>query len=240
MKIVKKRAAARPEYAGAVRMWLRKNIVFLIVPIAALLGASGQLNWGMGWAYVGMILAVMAVNGYVLITRNPELIEERSKMQEGTKPWDRWLSILMALVLPAVVWVIAGLDRRFGWSQGFSVSVQVLSLVIVILGSLLTTWAMATNRFFSGTARIQTERGHAVVRGGPYEYVRHPGYAGSLLYMLLTPLALGSWWAFIPAALFVGVVVARTYLEDEMLQDELTGYKKYTKRVRMRLIPLIW
>jgi hypothetical protein len=86
-------------------MWLRKNIVFLIVPIAALLGASGQLSWGMGWAYVGMILAVMAVNGYVLITRNPELIEERSKMQEGTKPWDRWLSILMALVLPAVVWV---------------------------------------------------------------------------------------------------------------------------------------
>jgi protein-S-isoprenylcysteine O-methyltransferase Ste14 len=207
---------------------------------AVLMEASGSLVWGMGWAYVGVILAIIAANGLVLIPKSPDLVEERSKMQAGTKNWDRWLSLLMALVLPLVVLVVAGLDHRFGWSGGFSLSVQVLALVFVLVGGLIGTWAMSVNKFFSGTARIQTERDHSVVRGGPYEYVRHPGYAGALLYMLATPLALGSWWTYIPVAIYVGVVVARTYMEDKMLQAELTGYPKYAKRIRFRLVPYIW
>jgi protein-S-isoprenylcysteine O-methyltransferase Ste14 len=194
----------------------------------------------MGWAYIGIIIAISVANALVLIPKSPDLIEERSKMQAGTKDWDKWLSISMAIVLPAIVWTVAGLDRRFGWSPNFSLSVQVLSLMVVLLGGLLGTWSMSVNRFFSGTVRIQTERGHTLVRGGPYEYVRHPGYAGAILYMLFTPLALGSWWAFIPVAVYAAVVVVRTHLEDEMLQEELTGYKKYTKRVRSRIIPRIW
>jgi protein-S-isoprenylcysteine O-methyltransferase Ste14 len=70
--------------------------------------------------------------------------------------------------------------------------------------------------------------------------VRHPGYAGSLLYALFTPLALGSWWAFLAVVLYIAVVVMRTHLEDTMLQAELIGYQKYTKRVRARLIPWVW
>jgi protein-S-isoprenylcysteine O-methyltransferase Ste14 len=210
MKAVNKRVGAPPDFAPGTRRWLVKNIIFFIIPVAVLLAASGRLSWGMGWAYIAIVTVNMAVNGYAVVTRNPDLIEERSKMQAGTKSWDKWLSILVAFVLPAFVWLIAGLDQRFGWSQGFSLSVQVLSLVIVLVGGFLTTWAMAVNRFFSGTVRIQTERAHTIVRGGPYEYVRHPGYAGTLLFMLLTPLALGSW------------------------------YKKYTKRVKFRLIPYIW
>jgi protein-S-isoprenylcysteine O-methyltransferase Ste14 len=240
MKATKKRAADRPDLSAAVRLWIRKNLLFLIIPIAALLGASGDLGWGMGWAYIGVIIAISVANALVLIPKSPDLIEERSKMQAGTKDWDKWLSISMAIVLPAVVWVVAGFDRRFGWSPNFSLSTQVLSLMVVLLGGLLGTWAMSVNRFFSGTARIQTERGHSVVRGGPYEYVRHPGYAGAILFMLFTPLAIGSWWAFIPVAAYIAVVVARTHLEDEMLQEELTGYKKYAKRIPYRLIPRIW
>jgi protein-S-isoprenylcysteine O-methyltransferase Ste14 len=240
MRVVKKRAGTPQNLSAGVRRWLVKNILFVIIPIAALLGASGDLGWGMGWAYIGVVIAISVANALVLIPKSPDLIEERSRMQAGTKDWDKWLSISMAIVLPAVVWIVAGLDHRFGWSPNFSLSAQVLSLMVVLLGGLLGTWAMSVNRFFSGTARIQTERGHSVVRGGPYEYVRHPGYAGSILTFLLTPVALGSWWAFIPAVIFVGVVVARTYLEDQMLQEELTGYKKYTKRIPYRLIPRIW
>jgi protein-S-isoprenylcysteine O-methyltransferase Ste14 len=240
MKAVNKRDKTPLTLTAGVRRWLVKNIVFAVLMGAVLLGASGNLAWGMGWAYIGVIVAIVAANALVLIPKSPDLIEERSQMQEGTKKWDQWLSVLMALVLPLVVLVLSGLDHRFNWSGGVSLSVQVLALFFVLAGGLLGTWSMSVNKFFSGTARIQTERGHTVVRGGPYEYVRHPGYAGALLYMLATPLALGSWWTFIPVAIYVAVVVARTYMEDKMLQAELTGYPKYAKRIRFRLIPYIW
>jgi protein-S-isoprenylcysteine O-methyltransferase Ste14 len=88
--------------------------------------------------------------------------------------------------------------------------------------------------------RIQTERGHKVIDTGPYAIVRHPLYAGALLMCAGIPLALGSFWALIPAAAGALVLVVRTVLEDRTLQAELEGYKEYTGRVRYRLIPGVW
>jgi protein-S-isoprenylcysteine O-methyltransferase Ste14 len=88
--------------------------------------------------------------------------------------------------------------------------------------------------------RIQTDRGQTVVSDGPYRYVRHPGYASSLLAMLAIPLALGSWWALIPAALVGALYVLRTALEDRTLQAELPGYRDYAEHVRYRLLPGVW
>jgi protein-S-isoprenylcysteine O-methyltransferase Ste14 len=96
------------------------------------------------------------------------------------------------------------------------------------------------NRFFSGTVRIQTERGHHVVTDGPYRFVRHPGYAGALLGFVLIPLLLDSVWAFIPAVLLIAITFVRTALEDATLQKELPGYAEYAQTTRYRLIPGIW
>ena len=105
-----------------------------------------------------------------------------------------------------------------------------------------TRWQpdMAANRFFSGTVRIQEEREHRVVTRGPYHYVRHPGYAGAILFDLGTPPALGALWAFIPALLTVIFVFVRTALEDRTLNEELAGYQEYTQQVRYRLLPGVW
>jgi protein-S-isoprenylcysteine O-methyltransferase Ste14 len=102
------------------------------------------------------------------------------------------------------------------------------------------TWAMVTNRFFSSIVRIQRDRGHIVCDGGPYRWVRHPGYAGGALAALATPLALGSWWAFVPAVLTILLTAWRTALEDRTLQQELPGYAAYTQRTRYRLLPGVW
>ena len=99
---------------------------------------------------------------------------------------------------------------------------------------------MASNRFFSSVVRIQKDRGHTVVTGGPYQFVRHPGYVGGILSALGTALLLGSWWAFVPTGLLVCVIVVRTALEDRTLQAELEGYRDYAGRVRYRLLPGIW
>jgi protein-S-isoprenylcysteine O-methyltransferase Ste14 len=88
--------------------------------------------------------------------------------------------------------------------------------------------------------RIQRERGHYVVNTGPYRWVRHPGYAGTLIWNLATPIWLESLWAILPAIVVCAVLVVRTHLEDATLREELDGYRDYASRVRYRLVPGVW
>jgi protein-S-isoprenylcysteine O-methyltransferase Ste14 len=104
----------------------------------------------------------------------------------------------------------------------------------------LFVWATAANTFFSRIVRIQPERDHTVVTGGPYRYVRHPAYAGAILYELAVPVLLASWPSLIVSSLNVLLLILRTALEDRTLQAELIGYSDYARRVRVRLLPGIW
>ena len=87
----------------------------------------------------------------------------------------------------------------------------------------LSTWALATNRFFSAVVRIQTDRGQTVVDTGPYRYIRHPGYLAGIMVAIFFPFMMGSWWSFIPVGIMVIAMIIRTALEDKMLINELPG-----------------
>lgn len=214
-----------------------KSTLFLIALAVALFWAAGRVDWLAAWVYVGAMLF-----GAVLITLSldPELLAERSAVGAGVKPWDLPLVMVMARLGPLALVLVAGLDARHGWTAPLPLALPVLALLLLAAGYALTGWAMRVNRFFSGVVRIQSERGHTVVMEGPYRYVRHPGYTGMILTLLVTPLLLGSLWAWIPAALTVGVTVARTALEDRALRAELPGYAAYAQRVRYRLLPGVW
>jgi protein-S-isoprenylcysteine O-methyltransferase Ste14 len=160
-------------------------------------------------------------------------------MRTGTKPWDKIMAPLV-VVFPVAMWLAAGLDLRYAWSAPFPPALQAAGLVLAAAGAELTFQAMAVNRFFSATVRIQTERGQRVVSSGPYAVVRHPGSTGMLGFTLATPLALGSAVCFLPAGVCAVLMVVRTVLEDRTLQAELEGYSEYALRVRRRLIPGIW
>jgi protein-S-isoprenylcysteine O-methyltransferase Ste14 len=198
--------------------------------------ASGRLDWVWAWAYLGVGVGIVAINALVL---PPELIAERGQIKEDTKSWDKVLGILLIISTLGTV-IVTGLDKRFGWSLSLAVVVHLVALIFYALAQGLFTWAMASNKFFSGTVRIQKERGHTVASGGPYRYVRHPGYVGYIASWIATSLALGSLWALIPAGLVMGLMVVRTTLEDKTLQAELDGYKDYAARVRYRLLPGVW
>jgi len=101
-------------------------------------------------------------------------------------------------------------------------------------------WAMSANAYLSTMVRIQDDRGHQVVTTGPYRYVRHPMYVGTIFFGLCMPLFLGSWWTFVPCGLIVILFIIRTALEDRTLRDELPGYAEYAERVRYRLLPGVW
>lgn len=228
------------EIRRGVNRWAVKNLIFLVIMGTAVFISAGDLAWVWGWIYLGLVAAVLALDAAVLLARNPELLAERSQVQPGTQPGDRLLASVVALWGPLAIVVVSGLDYRLGWSQDFPLIARALGAVLALLGSLLSLWAMSANRFFSGTVRIQTERGHRTVREGPYRVLRHPGYLGAIWYYLAVPMVLGSAWAFAPALLTVGVVAYRTAREDRVLQEQLPGYKQYAQEVRFRLWPGLW
>ena len=135
---------------------------------------------------------------------------------------------------------VAGLDKRFGWSPQLALWISLAAFAVAILGFAFSTWALMENRYFSSVVRIQTDHDHTVCNSGPYQYVRHPGYAGGLIWYLMTPLILGSQWAYIPTIFVAALTVLRTSLEDKTLHAELPGYEEYAGQTRYRLIPGIW
>ena len=225
----------------ALAFWARVTAVYALHG-GVLMVCGGDRGWWQGWAY--SLLFVGAGVGLRLLAerRHPGLMAERARLGRGpgVKSWDRLLAPLMALSLGLPLFVVAGLDHRFGWSPDFPVWVNILGLVLASAGYGFAGWALIENRFFSAVVRIQSERGHVVCDTGPDTMVRHPGYAGSLLAAFAMVLALDSAWTLIPATAAVVVAVARTTLEDRTLKDELPGYREYADRVRYRLIPGIY
>jgi protein-S-isoprenylcysteine O-methyltransferase Ste14 len=146
----------------------------------------------------------------------------------------------MALSVSFPLVIVAGLDHRHGWTQEFPLWLNIIGFILITLGYTFASWAVAENRFFSTTVRIQMDRGHAVCDSGPYRIVRHPGYAGNILPPLGIVLSLSSVWTLLPAAAALIITVIRTALEDQTLKEELPGYRDYTRRVRYRLIPGIY
>jgi protein-S-isoprenylcysteine O-methyltransferase Ste14 len=229
--------------AGDVSWWqlLMGSIILLALPAVVLFGSSGRLDWDMAWVYVGLTAAFSLGSRMMILWKTPDLAAERGQGldQEGIEPWDKVLMPL-GMIVATVMLIVAGLDKRFEWSPNLPLSFHSAAFVITALGYSLGTWATVVNRFFSSVARIQLERGHAVVTAGPYQYVRHPGYAGAIVTSLTTPLLLGSLWALVPAALAVCQLIIRTALEDRFLWDELEGYRDYATHVRYRLLPGVW
>lgn len=216
-------------------------VVLFVVAAGLLFGSAGTLAWPMAWAYLVLSLAGTAGTRVLVGRRHPDLLLERARglRVEGTRAWDRWL-VPWVVFGPVIVLGVAGLDHRWQASHLGTPAAHLAGVIVAAFGYVIAGWAMAENRFFSATARIQTERGHRVVETGPYRLIRHPGYAGSLLATLAVPVILDSAWALVPAVLTGLALVVRTALEDGMLRRDLDGYAAFASRTRFRLVPGVW
>ncbi len=225
-----------------MRVSIVVNFLFLILLLLSPFLASGDWAWDLGWLYTGSMILYTLVSRVIAIRLHPGFARERataSAMQD-TKGWDRWIMPLIALWLPLLAALIAGLDKRLGWSSTMPDWVHWLGLALLTFGYAVGTWAMAVNAFFSSHVRIQKDRGQTVVTTGPYAIVRHPAYITGVIAMCGIPLLLDSLWAF-PAIILLCIgIVIRTALEDKTLLAELPGYKDYAEKVRFRLVPGVW
>jgi protein-S-isoprenylcysteine O-methyltransferase Ste14 len=224
---------------GAAR-WAGQMIAGLVLFGLLLFVTAGRLNWIGGWAYLGLNAFTQLLSALLLTARQPEMLAERSEVREGTKGWDRFFTPAILFSGSLALVLVAGLDARFGWSVPVSIRLWAAALAVAFASQMFVLWAMACNPFFALTVRIQSDRAQRAITTGPYRLVRHPGYLGSAIYTLAIPIVLGSWWTFIPAALTVVLIVARTGLEDRTLRAELPGYADYASATRSRLIPGLW
>ncbi len=94
------------------------------------------------------------------------------------------------------------------------------------------------NSYAAATVRV--EAGQKLASTGLYRLVRHPMYAGNVIMMVGVPLALGSYWGLVFVMPGLMVLVSRIRDEEKLLQEELKGYREYTRKVRYRLMPCMW
>lgn len=205
----------------------------------ALFWSAGRIDWWPAWAAIAVWVVWYTTMDVIVFRFNPGLIAERLAPPKGAKAWDKAILSILRLTQLAR-YIVAGLDQRYGWTVDFPLAAQMAALMVCFLSTGLFAWAMTANAFFSQVVRIQSDRGHAVATHGPYRYVRHPGYAGAILFDLAISMLLASWWTLLIGGLCAILLVIRTALEDRTLRAELTGYVEYTRQVRYRLVPGIW
>jgi protein-S-isoprenylcysteine O-methyltransferase Ste14 len=233
--------SGRPRQPEATdrRRLISGSVLTLLAFVVCLFLPAGTWAWPRGWLFSSVVIAASIVFGLYLRRANPDVIAARVNRHEGTEGWDRWVLGLLIPALVSILPVAALDDGRFRWSQVPWWACGI-GYVLLITGLAGFTWAESVNKFFEPTVRIQADRGHTVIDTGPYAIIRHPGYVAAGLLVLGMPLALGSYWAMIPALLTCLLLVVRTVWEDRTLREELPGYEEYARRVRYRLIPGVW
>ena len=215
------------------------GFIFLFLVIASVLfGFSGTLHDGRAWVMLAMFFGCAGIITVWLWVRDKALLERRMKAGPGSEP-DPMQNVVQALagLVFLATFAVPGLDRRFGWSQAPLV-VSLAGDGMIAVGFLVVFLTFRENTFTAGT--IEVAEGQHVIDSGPYAVVRHPMYAGALVMIAGIPLALGSWWGLIPAALLVPVLVWRLLREETFLAANLPGYDAYRGRVRYRLAPIFW
>ena len=229
-----------PSHVNWTLFVVRMAILAVVFPVLLFL-AAGRLDWWMGWVYVVLIVGITAISRYLMIRRNPELLEERTTAlsRENTKRSDKILAPIVSIG-PLAQTVVAGLDFRYDWSAPFAPGMELLGVVLMLVGYGFAGWAMLTNAFFSSMVRLQADRGQYVVTEGPYRIVRHPSYLGLLVGSVGISLILSSVWSLVPAVIAMIAIIIRTGLEDAALQKELPGYLDYAQSTRYRLLPGVW
>jgi len=222
-----------------VRRWIVQSGLFLLIYLPVFFVTANDWGWWNGWAFALILAVFIALHPVLLIPIRPQLLAERARglFTEDTKVWDKVVAMVGAGIMPFASQLIGALDHRFGWTYLVSIANPVVGIIVTCIGYAIFLWAMVSNAFFAEGVRIQTERGHTVCERGPYQFVRHPGYVGSILSIIGTPLMLGTLWSLIPAVLGAALYVIRTSLEDKTLQKELDGYLDYAARVKFKLLP---
>jgi protein-S-isoprenylcysteine O-methyltransferase Ste14 len=219
------------------RAWLALAVLAAVMALLLFVPA-GTVHYWQAWAYMALFIGASTVTTLFLMKHDPALLERR--MSAGpTAEKRRAQKVIMLFTSLGFIalLVVPALDHRFGWTVVPS-SVVVAGDALVLIGFLLIARVYRENTFTSAT--IQVVESQRVISTGPYAIVRHPMYASAFLYLVGTPLALGSYWGLGPIVAMVPFLIWRLLDEERFLRGHLPGYAAYQGRVRHRLVPFVW
>jgi len=210
----------------------------LIALGVGLFAPAWTFDFWQAWVYILVFTASAALITLYLWNRDPRLLQRRlnaGPTAEHEKS-QRLIQLVAALAFIGL-FVVSSLDRRFSWSH-VPTSITIAADIVVALGFLIVFVVFRENTYTAATIEVMAEQ--VVVSSGPYALVRHPMYAGALLMLLATPIALGSWWGLVMCIPMFLAIVWRLIDEEKFLSSNLSGYAEYRTIVIYRLIPLIW
>ncbi len=196
---------------------------------------AGSLHYWQAWLLMGVLFVPMLAAGFVMLFKSPELLRKRlsAKEEQGEQ---RTVVALSGLLFIAA-FVLAGLNRRFGWLI-LPGAVSWAAALVFLLGYALYAEVLRENVWLSRTVEVQ--EGQKIIDTGLYGLVRHPMYMSTLLLFLSMPLILGSLYSFILMLLYIPIIAKRIRNEEQVLEQGLAGYADYKRRVRYRIIPFVW
>lgn len=196
---------------------------------------AGTFAFFNGWLFMGILFIPMFLAGLVMMVKNPKLLQSRLDAKE--KEAEQSLVVKLSGLMFLAGFIVAGLGVRFGWYT-LPKSVVIASAVVFLIAYILYAEVLRENTYLSRT--IEVQEGQTVIDTGLYSVVRHPMYSVTLLLFLSMPLVLGSVYSFIIFSMYPFIIAKRIKHEEEFLEKELNGYKKYKQKVKYRLIPFIW
>jgi len=219
------------------RAWVSLAVLALVMGLLVFVPA-GTVRYWQAWAYLSIFTGASVLTTLYLIRHDPALLERRMKGGPTAEKQPTQKLIMLGTSVGFVgLLVVSALDARFGWSV-VPLGAVLFGDALVIAGFYFISIVYRENTFTSAT--IEVAKDQRVIATGPYAVVRHPMYAGALLYLLGTPLALGSYWGLVVFGAVLPLLLWRLFDEERFLCRNLPGYTEYRKRVRHRLVPFVW
>jgi protein-S-isoprenylcysteine O-methyltransferase Ste14 len=218
-----------------------QTCIWLTIMAALLFVPAGTIAWPEAWVFLAIIGGVGSAAGLWFARHDPGLLKQRlsSPFQAGQPAWDKAiLSLFMLLYLAS--FVVMALDAVRWRSTDMPVWVETVGAACILASYAFIWRVLAENSFAAPVVRIQEERGQRIITTGPYAIVRHPMYGGAILFMLGTPLLLGSSYGLLFVPVLVFVLAIRTVFEERALAEHFPEYIAYAEKVRCRFVPFIW
>jgi protein-S-isoprenylcysteine O-methyltransferase Ste14 len=208
---------------------------FIFVMGLLLFGSAGSFYYWQAWVFLILLGGLAFFTGLYLIRNDPVLLERRMRYKERQVVQKN--VVLTGFVYIGLLFILPGLNYRFGWSETPLWAV-ILADIIIAIGYMLLYRVLRENSYASRV--IEVAEGQKVISSGPYAHVRHPMYLSVILIYLATPVALGFWWVTLPGLAIIPLLATRMRNEEAVLSNDLPGYSDYLKKVKYRLVPRVW
>ena len=196
---------------------------------------AGSLRYWQAWLLIGILFVPMLMAGLVMMGRNPDLLRKRLDARE--KESEQKTVVALSGLLFIASFAVAGLNWRFKWWVLPNWTVWVAA-GLFLLSYLLYAEVLRENTYLSRTIEVQENQ--KVIDTGLYGIVRHPMYMASTVLFLAMPLVIASPISFFIMLGYLPVIAKRIRNEEKVLEEGLEGYSEYKKKVKYRILPLIW